>query len=353
MREVFVSGCYDILHGGHLEFFRQARALGDHLIVCMPTDDVLFHHKHRQPYLPFEHKLELVRALRMVDEVVIGADVEPGLNFRTEFLRRRPQVLAVTEDDRFEAIKREICAQAGAEYVKLPKSLEYDQISTTEIYQRVHAPVEAPLRVDFAGGWLDVPRLARQDGFIVNCAISPLVSLWHWPYEKCSGMGGSGAYSLLQGKEGVESELNNNVGWQDPAVILETGLCVWRSGPRPVLELKVNPAFLQGRMAILWTGKQHVTRDLTDRERNLDLLVQAGQVAREGVLALDFARLCEGVELNHRMQLEEGMEPLPDFGERARKYCGSGHGGYAVYLFDERPARPGLIPIEPYMKAFA
>ena len=34
-RRVFVSGCYDVLHGGHLEFFTQARALGDHLIVCV------------------------------------------------------------------------------------------------------------------------------------------------------------------------------------------------------------------------------------------------------------------------------------------------------------------------------
>jgi cytidyltransferase-like protein len=353
MREIFVSGCYDILHGGHIEFFRQAQALGDRLIVCMPTDAVLLQYKHRRPYLPFEHKLELVRSLRMVDEVCIGGDLGTGLNFRTEFLRLRPQVLAVTEDDNYETVKRAFCAEAGAEYVKLPKSLTYDKISTTEIYQRVHAPVETPLRVDLAGGWLDVPRLARQDGCIVNCAISPLVSLAHWPYEKCAGMGGSGAYSLLMGTEGVASELANNVGWQDPVIIQETGLCVWRSGPRPVLEIKVNPALLQGRMAILWTGKPHVTRELTDLDRDFDLLAQAGRVAREGVLAQDFSLLCQGVELNHRMQLQEGMEPLPEFGERAKKYCGSGHGGYAVYLFDERPTHPELVPVEPYMKAFA
>lgn len=31
---VFVSGCYDIIHGGHVEFFQQAKALGDYLVVC-------------------------------------------------------------------------------------------------------------------------------------------------------------------------------------------------------------------------------------------------------------------------------------------------------------------------------
>ena len=34
MRKVFVSGCYDVLHAGHVEFFRAAKALGDHLTVC-------------------------------------------------------------------------------------------------------------------------------------------------------------------------------------------------------------------------------------------------------------------------------------------------------------------------------
>ena len=40
---------------------------------------------------------------------------------------------------------------------------------------------------------------------------------------------------LLQGVCGVTSEIDIGVGWQDPAVIAETGLCVWRSGPLPSL----------------------------------------------------------------------------------------------------------------------
>ena len=54
-----------------------------------------------------------------------------------------------------------------------------------------------------------------------------MVSLTDWCYEQKSGLGGSGAWALLNGHDGVESELNLGVGWQDPAIIRETGLCVW------------------------------------------------------------------------------------------------------------------------------
>ncbi len=45
MKKVFISGCYDILHGGHIQFFKEARALGNHLTVCFASDKVLWEHK--------------------------------------------------------------------------------------------------------------------------------------------------------------------------------------------------------------------------------------------------------------------------------------------------------------------
>ena len=56
--------------------------------------------------------------------------------------------------------------------------------------------------------------------FVVNCAISPLVSLSDWGYEKKSGLGGSGAWVLLNGRDGIEAS-STGVGWQDPAIIRE------------------------------------------------------------------------------------------------------------------------------------
>lgn len=69
------------------------------------------------------------------------------------------------------------------------------------------------------------------------------------------------------------------MGWQDPAAIKETGLCVWRSGPRPVLDFKSGGEFLRGRMALLWTGKPHVTPELAALPRDYDMIEAAGMMS--------------------------------------------------------------------------
>src|SRR5678815_471742 len=113
MIRVFVSGCYDILHAGHVQFFREARALGDHLTVCFASNDVLWLHKQRRSSLPDEHKHALLAALDGVDDVVIGAGKDEGIDFREHFLRLKPDILAVTEDDRSASSKRAfVCGTA-------------------------------------------------------------------------------------------------------------------------------------------------------------------------------------------------------------------------------------------------
>lgn len=356
MTKVFVSGCYDILHGGHIQFFEEARALGDNLTVSFASSDVLWIHKHRKPSIPDEHKKALLEGLRAVDSVVIGDSHEEGLDFKDHFLRIRPDILAVTEDDKYGDMKRDLCAEVGAKYVLLPKTPpRFEPVSTSSIVRWVQAPTEAPLRVDFAGGWLDVPRFSRDGEYVVNCAISPTVSLREWPYEKRSGLGGSGAWALLNGKCGVESEINLGVGWQDPAVIRETGLCVWRSGQRPVLDFKQRGDFLLGKMAIYWTGIQHDTPGVVDYPRDYDKIAESAQIARMAVLRSDINELAKGVSIYHATQLDEGMKPLPDIdGQLAHKYCGGGYGGYALYLFPDEESRiaalgahEALRPIEP------
>lgn len=357
MKRVFISGCYDIIHAGHIQFFEEARALGDHLTVSFASEEVLWHHKQRRPSIPDEHKKAVLEGLRMVDEVVIGTDHDTGLDFKSYFLEAKPDILAVTEDDQYGDVKRALCEQVGAKYVVLAKTPpKFKAVSSSGIVKWVKAPTEAPLRVDFAGGWLDVPRHARKGAYIVNCAISPLVSLRDWDYEKQSGLGGSGAWALLNGENGVDAELDLGVGWQDPAVINEGGLCVWRSGQRPVLDFKRNGEMLEGRMAILWTGTEHDTPGFADNKRDYDKIEASGKLAREGVLNEDIEKLAEGVALYYEAQLDEGMSKLPEInGAIALKYCGGGHGGYALYLFNSQEARDAAVgehdamrAIEPY-----
>ena len=175
----------------------------------------------------------------------------------------------------------------------------------------------------------------------------------------------------MNGKDGVGSELDLGVGWQDPAIISETGLCVWRSGPRPELELKHNGDFLRGHLALYWTGTPHNTPDLAKLPRNYDAIARAAATARDAVWRSDLALLADAVRQSYsNVQRAEGMAPLP--GDPAAtgvmstvlpagvkplawKYCGGGFGGYAVYLFsspaqrDAACARPNFRPIEPYL----
>lgn len=297
-------------------------------------------------------------AITVIDEVVIGDCDELGLDFKEHFLKIQPQILAVTEDDQYADVKKALCAQVGAEYIVLPKTPpQFTPVSTSSIVRNIRTPAYAPLRVDFGGGWLDVPRHSREDAFIVNCAISPLVSLDNWDYEQRSGLGGSGAWALLNGNDGIQSELDMGVGWQDPAIIRETGLCVWRSGEKPVLHFKRNGDFLRGHMALHYTDIPHDTPSNADNKRDYDMIEEASRIAKDGVFHRDLARLGEAVELSYQMQLKEGMRELPEAeGCIGRKYAGGGWGGYALYLFGTPEDRDSFVasasnnrPIEPYI----
>ena len=345
MRHVFVSGCYDIIHAGHVQFFREAKAQGDFLTVSFASEEVLWIHKQRRSSLPDEHKKGILEALSMIDQVVIGRGMDHGLDFVEDFRRLKPDILAVTEDDQYGDLKRALCAEVGAEYIVLPKTPpQYEPVSTSQLVKWIRAPKDAPLRVDFAGGWLDVPRHARQGAFIVNCAIQPKVSLRDWGYERNAGLGGSGAWALLNGNTGVEEEIALGVGWQDPAVIRETGLCVWRSGDRPSLEFKSDGSMLSGCMALWWTGGPHHTPSMADQKRDYAAIGEASRIARDGVLLRDRGLLGKGIDASYQAQLKEGMSPLPGVdGCLGRKYCGGGFGGYALYFFDSIDARNAFV----------
>lgn len=361
MKKVFVSGAFNVLHAGHIRFFTDARALGDYLVVSYPPADLLWRIYDKKSVLEDADKLAVISALSMVDEVVLSTDEDVALSFRSACLEVNPHVLAVTTDDQYIDAKRRFCEEHGIEFVVLEKSLPEDgQTTSTQVLSRVKAPAHSPLRVDFAGGWLDVPENAIPGEYIVNCAISPTVSLKEWLYRQGAGLGGSGGWSVLNGWDPVNSELGLGVGWQDPAVIAETGACVWKSGPRPVLDFKNTGAFLKGCMAVYDTRVKHYTPGFAGYERSLSRIAKAARIARLGVQEQDVAVLAVGVQMSYQLQLEEGMQPLPDIGAQlARKYCGGGHGGYALYLYENEAQRDAAVdacedmyPVEPYCRTF-
>ncbi len=361
MKTVFVSGAFNLLHAGHIQFFTDARALGDRLVVSFPPADLLWSLYGMKSALADDDKFALLNALSMVDEVIPSTDEDRELSFRSAFLQAKPDVLAVTTDDRFKDAKAAFCREQGVKFVVLEKTLPaHMQTTSRQVLERIKAPNHAPLRVDFGGGWLDLPENAIEGEYIVNCSISPTVSLKEWNYRQGAGLGGSGAWSVLNGWDPVKSELGIGTGWQDPAVIAETGACVWKSGQYPVLDFKNTGAFLAGRMAVYDTRIHHHTPGLAGLERNFTKIAKAGRVARLGVQQQDVAVLAVAVQLSYQIQLDEGMAPLERIGNSlAHKYCGGGHGGYVLYLYETPEARtqaiascPDLYPVEPYCRTF-
>lgn len=361
MKKVFVSGAFNVLHAGHIRFFEDARKLGDYLIVSYPPADLLWKLYDKKSVLDDLDKKAVISSLSMVDEVVESTDEDVELSFRTAFLQTAPHVLAVTTDDQHMEAKRRFCESVGAEFVVLDKTEpQQGQTTSSQVLSRVKAPMHAPLRVDFAGGWLDVPENAMPGEYVVNCSISPTVSLKEWLYRQGAGLGGSGGWSVLNGWDPVKSELGLGVGWQDPAVIAETGACVWKSGGRPVLDFKNTGDFLKGCMAVYDTRVKHFTPGFAGYERSYERIAKAARIARLGVQQQDVAVLAVGVQMSYQLQLEEGMQPLPDIGcQLAHKYCGGGHGGYALYLYENQEVRDAAVdacedmyPVEPYCRTF-
>jgi len=90
---VFTAGVWDILHVGHLKLLRRAKALGDKLIVGVLTDEAAERYKPR-PVMPYEQRLELIRELRTVDDVVQVDDT----NATTLLKKIEPDILVHGSD---------------------------------------------------------------------------------------------------------------------------------------------------------------------------------------------------------------------------------------------------------------
>ena len=169
MRKVLVSGCFDMMHSGHIAFLKTAADFGQ-VFACIGSDETVFSLKGRYPIINQSERAFCLDAL----DSVFQARVSRGsghLDFLPELLDIKPDIFVVNADGDSPE-KRTLMAQHGIEYIVL------DRIPAENLPPRsttaLRTICDIPYRLDLAGGWLDQPFVnALASGPVITISVEP------------------------------------------------------------------------------------------------------------------------------------------------------------------------------------
>lgn len=397
---VFCTGCYDILQSGHAVFFNQCRELGDILIVGVGRDSVISSLKGPgRPVNPENNRVYLVAAMHDVDYAVLNdSELKYGkIDFEPIIEKLRPDIFVLNDDDSGIASKKTLCDKYGVEirYVSRIVPEELEPTSTTRIIDKINFAFRAPLRIDFAGGWTDVPFIMQgKTGYVSNVAIKPLIEYnggkFNFSgYPRGSGLSTSTAAKLLEmisaknyNTEGKSlnviaedlfnlenKELNWAIGRQDQYSIVYGGYNCFEFGEDygKALEGEISRETLEKfrrNLLLLHTGVsrnaqvavEQVYKNQATREGQacLDKIGECGKAFHEALLKEDFIRCAAIMEENFMAQKalapatsNEILDKMYDFSKKNGAYggkiCGAGGGGaFIFYCSDPMSLKRGL-----------
>lgn len=174
-KKVFVSGCYDLLHSGHVEFFRQASQYGE-LYVGIGSDETIMGLKHHKTVYSEQERLFMVKSIRYVTDAYINAG-SGILDFLPTLDIVRPDILVVNSDGSNDS-KRKVCEERGIEYVvleRVPHELKgagaLPARSSTDLKKTESL---LPTRLDLAGTWIDQPFVSSfAPGWAITISLEP------------------------------------------------------------------------------------------------------------------------------------------------------------------------------------
>lgn len=119
---VLVGGCFDLLHFGHIEFLKQAKALGNYLIVALESDENVTRRKGaRRPIHPQDQRKRMLEALSFVDEVISLPTLTTDSEYAQQTEKINPDVIAITQGDAYLPQKKRQAQKIGAQIVEIPQ----------------------------------------------------------------------------------------------------------------------------------------------------------------------------------------------------------------------------------------
>jgi cytidyltransferase-like protein len=389
---VFCSGCYDILQSGHAVFFNQCKQFGEILIVGVGRDIVISELKGPgRPINPENNRLYLVAAMQDVDYAVLNdTHLSVGkIDFQDVIQKLRPDVFIVNDDDTGIDEKNKLCQRIGTkiEFVSRIVPPELDPTSTTRIIDKINFAFRAPLRIDFAGGWTDVPFIMNGKlGYVSNITIGPLIELKNGKfnfsgYPRGSGLSTSTAVKLLEmissktyntdsktlasiGEDlfNLENtELNWAIGRQDQYSIVFGGFSCFEFGRTYAkkLDIDIPVEYLEEfkkNLLLLHTGVSRNAQSAVEQvyqnhktPQGQDALDKLASYGKEFALSMqkkDFIRCAEIMELNFKAQIQlasastnENLESMYAVARKngliGGKIAGAGGGGAFIFYCED------------------
>jgi cytidyltransferase-like protein len=181
-KKVFVSGCFDMLHSGHVAFLKEAASYGN-VYVGLGSDSTVFGLKGLYPVNNQDERKYMLESLACVHKVFINAG-SGILDFAEEIARLKPDIFIVNEDGNSPA-KENLSKELHIEYLVLKRVPANDLPARSTTVLRTTCTI--PFRIDLAGGWLDQPYVGKwASGPVLTISIEPTIE-----FNDRSGMASS------------------------------------------------------------------------------------------------------------------------------------------------------------------
>jgi cytidyltransferase-like protein len=170
-KKVMISGCFDLIHAGHIVFFKSAAKFGK-LHVYVGQDKNIKHLKGKAPYFSEEERKYMVGAVRYVEKAHIASG-SGMLDFEPDMKILKPDIFIVNTDG-FTLEKKKVCEDNGVELVVLERIPDDGLPARSSSSSKKE--LKFPYRVCLAGGWMDQPWVSEiNPGSLVVAQIWPAI----------------------------------------------------------------------------------------------------------------------------------------------------------------------------------